>query len=155
MAYSAQEIKNNYPMPVYNFRVEIAGQSISFSNVSGLSLGYEIQTYKESPISPGKAGPVVMRMPAQQADVKIILKKGLVKARSLPVLYQWLNTIRVNQIDKRDITVHLLSELGDPISTWNVINAFPTKLDAPTFDATSSEVAIESLELTADTIIMI
>lgn len=155
MAYSAQDIKNSYPMPVYNFRVEIAGQSIAFSNVSGLSLGYETHTYKESPVGPGKAGPVVMRMPAQQTDIRIILKKGLVKAKSLPMLYLWLNTVRVNQIDKRDITVHLLNEAGEPMVTWNVINAFPTKLDAPTFDATSNDVAIESMELTADTIMII
>jgi phage tail-like protein len=31
-----------------------------------------------------------------------------------------------------------------------VVNAFPTKLDAPTFDAKSNDAAIESMELAAD-----
>lgn len=152
MAYTTEQIKQTYPFPVYNYRVEIAGESIAFSNVSGLSLSFETHTYKESALS-GR-GPVVMRMPAQQADVKITLKKGLVKGRSIPKLYAWLRTVQTNQVDKRDITVHLLNEAGEPAVTWLVVNAFPTKLDAPTFDATSNDAAIESMELTADNIII-
>ena len=34
-----------------------------------------------------------------------------------------------------------------PIATWQVINAWPTKYTAPDFNATSSEVAIETMEL--------
>jgi len=152
MPYTAEQIRQNYPIPAYNYRVEIAGESIAFSNVSGLSLSYESHTYKESHTESGKTGPVVMRMPAQQADVKIILKKGLVRGKSISKLYNWIKTVQVNQIEKKDITVHLLDEKGEPLITWNVINAFPTKLDAPSFDATSNDVAIESMELTADTI---
>ncbi|WP_373301078.1 phage tail protein [Streptomyces violascens] len=34
--------------------------------------------------------------------------------------------------------------------TWNVTDAFPTKLTAPHFDATSNEVAVEELSLAAE-----
>lgn len=152
MSYTPDEIKKNYPLPVYNYRVEIAGESIAFSNVSGLSRAFETHTYKESHVEGGKVGPVVMRMPAQQSDVKITLKKGLVRGKSIPKLYGWINTVQINQIEKKDITVHLLNEEGNPVITWNVLNAFPTKLDAPAFDATSNDVAIETMELMADTI---
>lgn len=154
MAYSAQDIKNNYPLPVYNFRVVINNQSMAFSNVSGLSIGFETHTFKESPTGIGP-GPMVRRMPAQKSDVKIILKKGLVKASGISVLYEWINSAKINQINKLDITVQLLDELGNPVFSWTVINAFPTKLDIPTFDATSNDVAIENMELTADTILVI
>lgn len=152
MPYTPEQIKQNYPLPVYNYRVDIGGESIAFSNVSGLSLSFETHTYKESHTEGGKVGPVVMRMPAQQADVKITLKKGLVPSKSIPKLYAWINTVQVNQIEKKDIAVHLLNEQGAPVVTWNVLNAFPTKLDAPAFDATSNDAAIETMELTADTI---
>ena len=154
MAYTKELIKQNYPFPAYNYRVEIAGETVSFSNVSGLSIGFEAHTYKESPSAGDKAGPVVMRMPAQQADVKITLKKGLVKSKSMTTLYKWIRDIKINQIEKKDILIHLLDEAGGPIITWNVINAFPTKLDAPSFDATSNDVAIETMELTADNILI-
>ena len=139
-------------MPVYNYRVDIGGESIAFSQVSGLNVSYETHVYKESHVEPGKAGPVVMRMPAQQSDVKITLKKGVVKGKSLPKLYGWISTMKTNQIEKKDITVALLDETGTPVITWHVLNAFPTKLEAPSFDAKSNDAAIESMELMADTI---
>jgi phage tail-like protein len=154
MAYTIDKIKQNYPLPAYNYRVEIDGKDIAFSNVSGLSLSFETHTYKESRIGGEVPGPLAMRMPAQQADVKITLKKGLVRANSLPVLYNWIKSVQINQIDKKDITISLLDEKGDPVIRWSVIDAFPTKLDAPAFDASSNDAAIETMELTADTIVM-
>jgi phage tail-like protein len=153
MAYTKEQIKQNYPLPVYNYRVEIAGEPIAFSNVSGLNIEVGTHVYKESPVG-ATAGPVVMRMPAQLADLKITLKKGLVRKKSLPVLYAWISTVQVNQIDKKDILIHLLDEAGSPVITWNVLNAFPVKLEAPTFDATSNDAAIESMELMADNILV-
>ena len=49
MALSKSEIKTAYPLPTYNYRVEIAGVAIGFSEVSGLSISRETTTYKESP----------------------------------------------------------------------------------------------------------
>jgi len=49
MALTNAQIKTDYPLPVYTYRVEIAGAAIGFSEVSGLSISYETTTYKESP----------------------------------------------------------------------------------------------------------
>ena len=83
MAYTKDQIKQNYPLPVYNYRVEIGGVPIAFSNVTGLNIEFGTHIYKESTVG-AVAGPVVMRMPAQATDVKITLKKGLVRKKSLP-----------------------------------------------------------------------
>ena len=45
MAQSKEEIKAAYPLPVYNYRVEIGSDAVAFSEVSGLSISYE--TVKE------------------------------------------------------------------------------------------------------------
>lgn len=148
MALTKEEIKTDYPLPVYNYRVEIDGEAVAFSEVSGLSISYETTTYKESPLE--GVGPRVMHMPAQQGDVSITLKKGVVRQKSIASLYQWLNTVQINQIVKKDIFVRLCDEAGSPVISWKVSNAFPTKLDAPTFDANSNDAAIESMELKAD-----
>jgi phage tail-like protein len=150
MALTKDEIKTAYPLPVYNYRVEIGSTAIAFSEVSGLSLSYETTTYKESPVESGAPGPRLMRMPAQIAPVNVSLKKGVVRNDSIGTFFEWINSIQINQVDKRDIYVRLLDEKGDPVISWAVINAFPTKLDAPTFDANSNDVAIESMELMAD-----
>ncbi len=150
MAVSKETIKTDYPLPVYNYRVEIGGEAVAFSEVSGLSIGYETTTYKESPTGSGSAGPRVMYMPAQATQPTITLKKGLVKAVSIKVLYDWIKTVQINQIEKKDVFVRLCDEKGEPVISWKVNNAFPTKLDAPSFSATSNDAAIESMELKAD-----
>ena len=57
MAVSEDTIRSDYPLPVYNYRVEIDGETIGFSEVSGLSISYETTTYKESPTSGGSGCP--------------------------------------------------------------------------------------------------
>ena len=150
MSLSKDDIKTAYPLPVYNYKVEIGSAAAAFSEVSGLSIGYETTTYKESPVGSGSPGPRVMHMPAQATATNITLKKGLVRKKSVETFYQWINSMQINQIEKKDIYVRLLDESGDPVISWKVINAFPTKLDAPTFDANSNDAAIESMELMAD-----
>jgi phage tail-like protein len=150
MALSKEDIKMAYPLPVYNYRVEIGGQSIGFSEVSGLSIAYETFVYKESPTEASAPGPRVMRMPAQGTDTKITLKKGLVRGTSIAVLFKWINAIQINLIEKKDVFVRLCDESGNPVISWKIINAFPIKLDAPTFDAKSNDAAIETMELMAD-----
>jgi phage tail-like protein len=152
MAVSANEIKATYPLPVYNFRVEIGPDAVAFSEVSGLSLHYEVTTYKESPTGGGAAGPRTVHMPSQPQPVNVTLKKGVTRASSMAALYGWISTIALNQVEKKDLMVRLCDEQGKPVISWKVVNAFPTKLDAPSFDAKSNDVAIESMELRADAI---
>lgn len=154
MALTKDEIKAVYPLPVYNYKVEIAGTAVAFSEVSGLGISYDVSTYKESPIESGAAGPRVMRMPAQATDVKITLKKGVVRGASVGTLFKWINTTQINQTDKKDIYVRLCDEKGDAVISWKVINAFPTKLTAPTFDAKSNDAAIETMELVGDGVVI-
>jgi phage tail-like protein len=150
MPLTAEDIRTDYPLPIYNYRVEINGEAVAFSEVSGLSISYETTVYKESPTAGGAPGPRVMIVPAQRNPTKITLKKGIVRGASLTQLYGWIKTIAINQVEKKDLFVRLCDEKGDAVITWKVVNAFPTKLDAPTFDAKSNDVAIESMELTAD-----
>jgi phage tail-like protein len=150
MAITQEDIKAAYPLPVYNYKVDIGKDTVAFSEVSGLNIAYETTTYKESSTESGKASPRVFRMPAQATDTKLTLKKGLVPAKSQAALYDWINSVRINQVIKKDIVVSLCDETGKAVVSWTVNNAFPTKLDAPTFDAKSNDVAIESMELMAD-----
>lgn len=154
MALSKDEIKTAYPLPVYNYKVEIDGVFVAFSEVSGLSVGYETTTYKESPVEGGVPGPRTMHMPMQPTSATVSLKKGLVKGVSVPALYAWISATQINQNDKKDIFVRLCDEAGDAVISWKVQNAFPTKLDAPSFTADSNDVAIESMELMADGVVM-
>ncbi|MER2510960.1 MAG: phage tail protein [Nitrosomonas ureae] len=154
MALTRDEIKSSYPLPAYNYKVEINGKAVGFSEVTGLNISHATTTYKESPIQGGAAGPRKMIMPAQLGEVKITLKKGVVRSDSITTLFQWINGIQINQVEKKDIFIRLCDEKGDAVISWKVINAFPTQLDAPSFNAGSNDAAIESLQLTGDGVVI-
>lgn len=143
MATTVDDIKNEYPIPVYRFVVTLGDEQMAFSEVSGLDIGVETITYKD--------GLGKKHMPGQTSDINITLKRGVVRKKS--AFFDWINEISLNLIDKRDMTVSLTNETGDePLVTWTVTNAFPKKLTAPSFNGSSNEVAVETLEMMADTV---
>ncbi len=150
MALAKDDIKTAYPLPVYNYRVEIGSDAVAFSEVSGLTITYETTTYKESPVESGAPGPRVMHMPAQLTAPTVTLKKGMVIGSSVSTLFSWINATQINQTEKKDVFIRLMDEKGSPVISWKVTNAFPTKLEAPSFDANSNDAAIESMELMGD-----
>ena len=154
MALSPSDIKANYPLPVYNYKVEIDGETIAFAEVSGLERSYETITYKESKTDQPGAGPNFMYMPGQIAPVNISMRKGYVRTKNMPVFFDWINSIQLNLVQKKDITVRLCNEEGNAVVSWTVIDAFPTKLTAPSFNADSNDVAIEALDLMASRVTM-
>lgn len=144
MATSVKDIKDSYPIPVFHYRVTINGDdSHAFSEVSGLCIEYETITYRDGLSYKDGA----KYMPGMDTPVELTLEKGIVRKNSY--LFDWLSTISLNTVEKRDIRVDLLDETGEAVVSWKVINAFPVKLNAPTFNASTNEVAIESLELMA------
>lgn len=155
MSLSKDDIKTAYPLPVYNYRVQIGEDSVAFSEVSGLAVSHETTTYKESPVESGAPGPRVMAMPAQSQAPTLTLKKGVVSGVSVQTLYNWIGSKQLHLIEKKDITIHLCDENGDPLISWVVSNAFPTKLEAPGFDANSNDAAVESMELSADSVTVV
>ena len=153
MAISPETIRTEYPLPVYNYRVEIGSEAVSFSEVSGLAISYPFCSYAESPVT-AQAGAKWMYFPGQMDPVSITLKKGVVRAVSIKVLYAWIQSVQVNQIEKKDIFIRLCDEKGDPVISWKVVNAFPISLSAPTFEASSNDAAIETMELRADSVVL-
>ena len=145
MTVTKDTIKKSYPIPIYNYRVTVGNKTLGFSEVSGLSVEYESVTYKHGmsfvmgiKIIPG------MRQPA-----RLTLKRGIVKDSNF--LVSWLNSAYNDPFSnpKKDVVIDLCDEQGKPVVRWTAVNALPTKLDVPTFDANSNDVAIETLELVA------
>jgi phage tail-like protein len=144
MATTVDQIATTYPIPTYRYRVAIGDQEMAFSAASGLEVSYETIEYKD-----GTGG--VYRMPGQLAPVHITLRRGMVVGKSQ--LYDWISSTSLNQVEKKDISISLTNASGNELLvTWNISNAFPTKLSAPNFDASSNEVAIEELSLLADAV---
>jgi phage tail-like protein len=58
-----------------------------------------------------------------------------------------LQTIQLNTVERRTVTISLLDETGAPAITWKVNKAFPVKLNSTDLKAEGNEVAVETLEI--------
>ena len=147
MPESIADQRARYPLAAYNFRVTVGDSAMSFTEVSGLAREYQTLTYKHG-LSYWEGEDIAKFR--YDKYVQVTLKKGLVTGVSVQTLYAWINSIQLNRVDKKDIYVRLCDETGAAVVSWKVINAFPTKLDAPGFTASSNDAAVESMELMAD-----
>ena len=159
MTTTTQTIKATYPLPSYQYRVVIAGPgttttTLNFSQVTGLTILYKTTSYKQS-LGDSDQKPQSMTMPAQKdSSNPISFNRGIVNSTQITYLYDWINSIKTNVVDKRDITITLCDETGAGVVSWKLNNAFPVRLDAPSFVANSNDAAIESLQVLAQSIEM-
>jgi len=132
---------NNYPLPNFHFSVEWGGTRIGFTEISGLNIETDVIEYREGSSPEFHA----MKMPGLQKYTNIVLKRGIVKGDN--DFFVWISTIKLNQVDRRDVTISLLDEDHAPAVVWKVKQAWPVKYTGPVLKAHGHEVAIESLEL--------
>lgn len=132
---------NKYPLLTCHFQVEWGGSRTAFTEVTGLSVQYDVVEYRDG--SSPEAGSI--KMPGLAKFNNITLKRGIVKGDN--EFFQWMNTVKFNQAERRDLTISLLDETHTPVMVWKVKNAWPVKLESPLLNSQTSEAAIESLEL--------
>jgi phage tail-like protein len=129
------------PFPAYNFRVNVDTAQVSFSEVSGIEVAYKHVIYRHG--LSFSEGEDIVTFPVKEFS-PITMKRGVVSVDSAFVLYSWLTARELRRIE-----VHLLDFRGNASLIWRVEQAVPVKLSAPTFDANTNDVAIETLEVMA------
>ena len=132
---------NSYPIPKFHFRVEWGGANLGFTEVSGLNIENKVIEYRDG-ISP-EYSKIKMRGMGEFSN--ITLKRGVFTGDN--DFYKWLNTISLNNVERRDITISLLNEKHEPVVVWKVHNAFPVKVQSTDLKGDGNEVAIEQLDL--------
>lgn len=142
MAVTADDIAVQYPIPTYRFIVTLGDEQVPFTSASGLDINFDTIEYRD-----GSGN--WYKMPGQRQVPNITLSKGVFPGKN--VMYEWINSIQLNQVEKKDIMISLTNEAGtEVLVSWNVSNAFPTSLTSPSFDATSNEIAVQQITLMAD-----
>ena len=130
-----------YPLPKFHFLVQWGGTRIGFTEVTGLDMQVEAIEYREGS-SPQYTK---TKMPGLHKFSNITLKRGTFDGDK--EFYAWIKTVNLNKVERRDLTISLLNENHEPVISWKVINAFPTKVQASDLKSDGNEVAIETLEL--------
>ncbi|MEZ4686152.1 MAG: phage tail protein [Bacteroidia bacterium] len=130
-----------YPLPKFHFQVEWGGTKIGFTEVTGLEVETQVIEYRDG------ASPEYhkTKMPGMQQYGNITLKRGIFATDN--EFFDWWNTVKLNTIERRDITISLLNESHEPVVVWKVKNAWPSKVTSTDLSADGNEVAIETLEL--------
>ena len=129
-----------YPYGRFRYKVEIEGlEAGGFSEVTGFDASIDVMEYRE-----GDMVQTPMKIPGLKKYANITLRKGLADSRAL---YDWMIAGVDGEVTRKTITISLLGQTGDVVAAWRVINAWPVKYTGPDFNATSSEVAVETLEI--------
>ena len=135
-----------YPFKKFNYKVEIEGiTEASFSEVSGFDASIDVIEYRE-----GDEGVNYSRKLSGLTKFgNVTLKWGMTSSMSF---YEWVMDVSSGKLldDSRnkDITITLFDDDGTTaLAAWNLYSAWPSKYIAPDFNASSSEVSIESIEL--------
>lgn len=139
---------SDYPLPKFHFQVEWGGTKIGFTEISGLDVETEIIEYRQG------ASPEYFKtkQPGLTKFSNITMKRGTFQSDN--EYYDWWKETKFFQEGnstgskfRRDLTISLLNENHDPIIVWKVKNAFPTKVQTTDLKADGNEIAIESIEL--------
>lgn len=130
-----------HPLPVFHFTVQWGGTRVGFSEVTGLTQENQAIEYRDGSFPEYSS----IKMPGLRKFSNVTCKRGIVSADN--EFFDWLSTIRLNKVERRDVIVSLLNESHEPVMVWKLHNAFPVKIEGPQLKASGNEVAIESIEL--------
>jgi len=134
-----------YPPWGFYYKVEFGisknTDDARFQTVSGLSVEYDYESFKE-----GGENRFEHKLPVRTKYADMLLKRGMLTDST--VIKWFLAAFRDREFTPSDINVILMSEKGDPMRTWNVAHAIPKKWVVSDFNASESSVVIETLELT-------
>ena len=134
-----------YPPVGFHFQVEVLGlppndNDLRFTEVSGLSL--ELGTEE---VAEGGENRFIQKYPTRTKYPELVLKRGLLlNSQVLGWIRQCMEDYR---IEPRNIDVKLLNEQHEPLLTWHVVGAYPTKWSVSDLNSTNNAVVIETLQL--------
>ncbi len=131
----------NDPYGAFNFLVEIDGvPTAAFSDVSGLDMEIDVIDYRT-----GGDALHARKLPGLVKYNNIVLKRGITLDHSL---WDWIRKVAEGTVQRANMSIILLDEQRQPVLRWLVKQAWPVKWSGPTLNAKSSDIAIESLEIT-------
>ena len=134
---------SNYVLATHRFTVDWGGTKIGFQEVSGMSHDTEVISYEHGAMIDGTAP---MKSPGKtKYGESISLKRGYLKGDK--EMQDWLKLIRVDETARRTVIITMLDEQQNPVMTWTVFKAWPSKIDALSLNSGSSQAAIESISL--------
>jgi len=136
---------NYYPPVGFHFKVEFQDlpandNDVRFTEVSGLSVEMATEELAE-----GGENRFIQKYPVRSKYPELVLKRGLLRSSAV---WEWARAcLEDYQIVPKSLFIKLLDEEHNPLMTWNVVGAYPTKWAVGDLNASSNTVAVETLQL--------
>lgn len=134
-----------YPPVGFHFKVEVLGlpandADVCFTEVSGLSVEMGTEEIPE-----GGENRFVQKYPTRAKYPELVLKRGLLRDSEV---WKWTRQcIEDFRIEPKSVDIKLLNEKHEPLMTWHVVGAYPTKWAVSDLNAANNAVVVESLQL--------
>lgn len=137
-----------WPLVKFTFDIQIGPRLRgTFQEITGIATGDDaIAPRRNDPAKPP-------RRPSVPATFgQLTLKRG---AFSDPAEFTaWTQAAATGTVKRTNVVIRLLDENGQPAAQWHVSNAWPTKIALATTSDEPSVIAIESLELNYETLVI-
>lgn len=134
-----------YPPWGFYYKVEFSISKTTddarFQSVSGLSVEYDYENFKE-----GGENRFEHKLPVRTKYSDLVLKRGMLTDSE--VLKWLLAAFQNREFRAADLNVILMNEQGDPLRAWNVSHAIPKKWSVSDFNAMENSYVVETMELT-------
>jgi phage tail-like protein len=118
----------------------------AFTEVSGLAAEIEVEEVVE-----GGQNQYTHKLPGRMTWPPIVLKSGVTSSDRL---FQWFTrssgdgfAAEGDKLTRNEGAVVLVDAAGEPVRTWEFVDAFPVKWSGPTLAASATDVAVEELEI--------
>jgi phage tail-like protein len=130
------------PYRGFRFRVQIDGiTKAGFREVSGLDAANDAVDYRD-----GDEPTVIRKLSGLQKFSSITCKRGVTDDKDI---WKWRTMVMDGKIAdaRKSGQIILLDDEGKEAAEWTFTEGWPTKWTGPSLNATSNEVAIDTLEI--------
>ncbi len=149
MAEDETAAETPWPLPKFYFSVDFGEQTdIMFQEVSGLEVEAQVVEYR----SGNRQQFSTTKMPGFVKSSTVTMKKGIFAGDNR--FWNWYNQIKMNTIKRETVVIKLLDETGAVTMSWTLNNAWPTKITSTDLKSDGNEVAIETLEIAHEGIVI-
>src|SRR5450432_4010276 len=144
--------QRNDPLPVFSFWVDLGmGGQAYFKGVAGLR--YETETV---PVRAGGINDTTYNLVGATKWTNLVFEQGFTKdSKLIGWRQEWMQGGKMKDGDRVALsrlpgTITLLDTALKPKAQWAFTRGWPCKWDVSKFDASKSELAIETLEIAHD-----
>ena len=150
------------PLPAFNFYITLIDSSSTvgkimtaisfvagggFTECTGLDGTLEVEDYNE-----GGQNSFVHKFATRMTYSNITLKRGVTFSEDL---YNWHFDYVRGKGARRDGVIYLQNEIHAPVKMWAFLRGLPLKWSGPTLNAAQSTVAVESMEIAHEGLLLL